>query len=431
MQDWKGKPLGEFGNPPGVPPMQFFYRADLYRVLYEEARRRGIRIEHGKRLVSATQAADSVTARFDDGTEAVADILIGADGIRSTVRKLIDPAAPEPSYTGLISFGGRVASSGVAPTGGKMAMSFGKHAFFGYQVFDDSSAIWFVNLPHATPLSAAQAQQTPAAQWLPVLAAKFAEDRTPAARLIQATDPADLLIVGSMETMNRVPVWHRGRMALVGDSAHAPSSSSGQGASLAIESAIELARCLRDLPLEEALAAYEGLRRTRVERVIKETTRKNSGKTAGPVGRVVFALAMRIFTAMAKPEKMAWMFDYHIDWEAPATPATPAAPAVPAAAEGTPPAPGEAADGWCTANRTPSVSTQSALSPYGCRTGSLAWPPAARTRATASAASSTTYEQNSVGRSALSQRPCGGVRSTACLPRKSWSGTYSTPSTAP
>src|ERR1700751_4536366 len=39
MQDWKGKRLGEFGNPPGVPPMQFFYRSDLYRVLYQEARR--------------------------------------------------------------------------------------------------------------------------------------------------------------------------------------------------------------------------------------------------------------------------------------------------------------------------------------------------------------------------------------------------------
>jgi 2-polyprenyl-6-methoxyphenol hydroxylase-like FAD-dependent oxidoreductase len=37
MQDWKGKRLGEFGNPPGVPPMQFFYRSDLYRMLHEEA----------------------------------------------------------------------------------------------------------------------------------------------------------------------------------------------------------------------------------------------------------------------------------------------------------------------------------------------------------------------------------------------------------
>jgi FAD-dependent urate hydroxylase len=323
IQDWKGKPLGEFGNPPGVPPMQFFYRRDLYRLLCQEAARRGIRIEHGKRLTGATQTADAVTARFEDGTEATGDILIGADGIHSTVRRLIDPAAPEPQYTGLISFGARVANPGVAATGGKMAMSFGKHAFFGYQVFDDAPAIWFVNLPHPEPLPAAEAQRTPAAQWLPLLAAKFAADRTPAARLIKATDPDELLIVGSMETMPRVPAWHRGRMVLVGDSAHAPSSSSGQGASLAIESAVELARCLRDLPPEQALAAYEGLRRPRVERVIKETTRKNSGKTAGPAGRVAFALAMKVFTKISKPEKVAWMFDYRIDWDVPAAPVPP------------------------------------------------------------------------------------------------------------
>lgn len=72
-----------------------------------------------------------------------------------------------------------------------------------------------------------------------------------------------------------------------------PSSSSGQGASLAIESAIELARALRDMPYPEAFAAYEKLRRPRVEMVIAATNRKNSAKapvrccarsTPGPSG---------------------------------------------------------------------------------------------------------------------------------------------------
>jgi hypothetical protein len=67
-------------------------------------------------------------------------------------------------------------------------LSFGKHAFFGYQVFDEDSAIWFVNLPHAEPVSAAQVRQIPASEWLPRLAAKFAEDRTPAARRISRID---------------------------------------------------------------------------------------------------------------------------------------------------------------------------------------------------------------------------------------------------
>lgn len=319
MQDWKGRRLGEFGNPPGVPPMRLVWRADLYRVLYAEAERRGIAVEHGRRLVSAEETADGVTAHFADGSSARADVLIGADGIRSTVRGLIDPAAPDPDYAGLISFGARVRDSGLPSTQGRMPMSFGKRAFFGYQVHDDGSALWFVNLPHSTPLSPAEARRTSSADWLARLGSTFAADRTPARRLIGLTDPEELMVVGSMENMPRVPRWSRGRMVLVGDAAHAPSSSSGQGASLAIESAVELARCLRDLPQAQAFAAYEELRRPRAEKIIAATTRKNSAKAAGPVGRVVNAWALRVFSKLVKPEKMAWMFHYRIDWNAQVT----------------------------------------------------------------------------------------------------------------
>jgi 2-polyprenyl-6-methoxyphenol hydroxylase-like FAD-dependent oxidoreductase len=328
MQDWKGRRLGEFGNPPGVPPMRYFDRRDLQGALEAEARRRGIRIERGKRLVNVTESAQSITARFADGTEATADILIGTDGIRSTVRTLIDPGAPEPRYAGLISFGARVEEPGLPSTDGKWLMSFGKHAFFGYQVF--RSAMWFVNLPHAEPMTGAQVRETAPEQWLPLLTRQFEEDGTPAVGLISRTDPADLIIVGPVENMPRVPRWSRGRMVLVGDSAHAPSSSSGQGASLAIESAVQLARCLRDLPYDEAFAAYEAERRPRVERVIRETTHKNSAKAAGPVGRFINAWALRIFTRLAKPERMAWMFDYRIDWDAPVSEVRPEPSAAPA-----------------------------------------------------------------------------------------------------
>ena len=316
MQDWRGRRLGEFGNPPGVPPMQYVWRADLYRVLLNEADHRGVRVEYGKRLVGATESAEGITAEFDDGSEAAGDVLIGADGIRSTVRKLIDPNAPEPNYAGLISFGALVAKPGVPSTMGKMPMSFGRHAFFGYQVFDDDTAVWFVNEPHAEPMTAAEVQRTPAADWLPHLADLFADDGTPARAIIERTDPADLIMVGPMENMPRVPHWHKGRMVLVGDSAHAPSSSSGQGASLAVESAVQLARCLRDLPYDKAFRAYEAERRPRAEKIIAATTRKNSAKAAGPVGRVLNAWAIKAFAKLNKPEKMAWMFDYRIDWDA-------------------------------------------------------------------------------------------------------------------
>ena len=316
LQSWTGRTLAEFGTPPGMPTMQFVSRSDLYCSLGEEAHSRGVRIVRGKRLVDVAEHANGITACFADGSSADADILIGADGIRSTVRPLIDPAAPEPHYAGLISFGARVAHLDLASTGGKMHMSFGRRAFFGYQVFDNASGLWFVNLPREEPSSYAAVIARDANIWLRELAEAFRQDRTPAAMIIESTDAADLLITGPVESMPKVATWSRGRMVLIGDAAHAASSSSGQGASLAVESAVQLARCLRDLPYQQAFARYEELRRKRVERIIAGAARTNSNKAAGPVARVLRDRLMPVTMKLTKPEKATWQYDHHIDWAA-------------------------------------------------------------------------------------------------------------------
>jgi len=318
IQSWTGKQLGEFGGLTGLPVTQFVWRADLHQGLYDEAARRGIRTEHGKRLVSAANNGHRVNARFADGTEASADILIGADGIRSTARSLIDPTAPQPRYAGLLSFGAPVKDTGLPSTGGKLFMIFGRRAFFGYQLSDDSSGVWFVNLPHREPMTLAEARAVAAEDWLHALRDAFDQDRTPALNLLRRTEAANLLVVGPMEDIPTVPTWSNDRMVLIGDAAHASSPSSGQGASLAIESAVQLARCLRDLPHEQAFAAYEQLRRARVEKIIAAAARTNTDKAAGPIARVLRDLVMPFaMKRLAKPEKMAWQFDYRIDWDAP------------------------------------------------------------------------------------------------------------------
>jgi 2-polyprenyl-6-methoxyphenol hydroxylase-like FAD-dependent oxidoreductase len=318
LQSWNGKRLAEIGNPGTLEPTRLVMRSDLYQALYDEARRRGVRIEHGKRLVAVEEGEDAVTARFADGSTATAELLIGADGIRSTVRGLIDPTAPRPRYAGLQGFGSVSTRAGAVPdTGGRMFMTFGKRAFFGLQVVR-GTAVWFVNLPHPEPLTQAEAVAHGAERWLRALAEACAEDRTPALELIRHTDPADLLITGPMENMPLLPHWSRGRMVLVGDAAHAPSSSSGQGASLAIESSVELARCLRDLALPQALQRYEALRRPRVERIIKQAERTNSNKAAGPVGRVLRDALLPIGMKLANPEKLSAHLHHRIDWAAPA-----------------------------------------------------------------------------------------------------------------
>ena len=75
-----------------------------------------MRIHDGKRLIGVDERPDGVTAHFADGTHASADVLIGADGVRSTVRRLIDPGAPAAGYPGLLGFEGLVDDVVTPPT---------------------------------------------------------------------------------------------------------------------------------------------------------------------------------------------------------------------------------------------------------------------------------------------------------------------------
>lgn len=317
MANGRGKSVGEFPGLPGMPPSLLIWRSELCRVLHRHAAAHGISIEYGKRLIGVEQTAAGITARFSDGSNASADVLIGADGIRSAVRTLIDPQAPGPQYTGLLGFGGRAMGSGAIGRPGAMHFVHGKHAFLGHWTEPDGSTMWFGNLPHPTPLTAAEARAVPAAQWLETLREVYRDD-VPGGALLAHTSPEQLLVTGAGEILPPVPHWHRGRMVLVGDAAHAPSSSSGQGASLAMESAIQLARCLRDLPdLTTAFLAYERLRRPRVEKVAADAAKTNNRKASGPVAKALFSLLMPIaMKTFFTPEKMfGSLHGYRINWD--------------------------------------------------------------------------------------------------------------------
>ncbi|UYB38044.1 FAD-dependent monooxygenase [Streptomyces sp. Je 1-4] len=306
MADGAGNRLAGFGGFPELPATLTMPRDRLFRALTDHAVAEGVRFAYGKRLVAAEETPDGVTAHFADGTSTTGDILIGADGIRSTVRTVIDPQAPAPEYGGVLSFGGyATADSGVEAEPGAMHFAFGR-AFMGYWRGPDRRLIWFAGLPTDTPPGPTELAQVPAAEWLTKLRELYA-GHVPGEQLLRHTGPDELMVVGRMERMPSVPHWHRGRMVLVGDAVHAPSSSSGQGASLAIESAVELARCLRDLPTpHEAFAAYEALRRPRVEAI---------GLNAAAVNRVKAGKSEHA-PAFAAPEEMFRPLHFHrIEWE--------------------------------------------------------------------------------------------------------------------
>ena len=169
---------------------------------------------------------------------------------------------------------------------GTMMFVFGKRGYYLYGALPGGRTRWGINLPQERPMSLVEARAVPAEQWLEKLRIAYG-DEDPGGKLVRATTAEGLNIVGSLHIMPSVPHWWRGRMVLTGDAAHAPSNSSGQGASLAIESAVQLARCLRDLPdPASAFATYESLRRQRVERVAKRAARINHAKAPGPVARV-------------------------------------------------------------------------------------------------------------------------------------------------
>jgi 2-polyprenyl-6-methoxyphenol hydroxylase-like FAD-dependent oxidoreductase len=318
MADARGKPLMEFPGLPGLPPSQLIWRSDLYRVLRDEATAQGICIEHGKKLVAVEETDDGIAALFADGTRASADVLIGADGIHSTVRKLIDADAPEPRPDGLLGLGGE-SDVELAGRSDSMQFVFGKRAFLGYWLQSNGRPAWFANLPSQQYISTAEARATPPEDWLTRLREAYAGD-VPAEELVRNTRPERLIVLGSTDMLPEVPRWHRGRMVLVGDSAHAPNHSSGQGVSLAVESAVELARCLRDIDdPSAAFAAYEQMRRPRVTKIAAQAARSNQRKAAGPVASAVMSLVMRVAVkTFFKPEKMfGWVQGYRIDWDQP------------------------------------------------------------------------------------------------------------------
>ena len=319
IQSGTGKHLGDVPNGGTLPDgtvSQTLKRADLYRTLRDEAVRRGARVEYGKRLADAETTPDGgVAARFEDGTEAEGDLLIGADGIHSRTRRIIDPSAPGVRYIPVLNIGGYASGVRLQAEPGTFRMVFGKRAFFGYTIHPSGEIWWFANPPRAHEPTSAELAAISTEQWKETLIDLFAEDATPANEIIGAT-PGRLAGCATYD-LPSVPKWHRGPMVIIGDAAHATAPSSGQGASMAIEDALVLARCLRDLPdTRRAFASYERLRRGRVERIVAHGARTSNSKAAGPVGRVLRDLMMPvILKRVAGGGSLAWMHDYHIDWD--------------------------------------------------------------------------------------------------------------------
>lgn len=290
-------------------------RGALNRIMHTELRARGIPVKHSKRLEHAeTQADGTVVAHFADGTSDCGDLLIGADGLHSVTRKLIDPDAIQPRYVGLTILLGYTDKATPKSPPGLFQMYYGKRAFFGYIVDTNGETWWFARIP-GPEIAKHALRDTPTEQWRRTAASFFTDDDIPAVEIIEK--PGTIFPVNTYD-LPSVRHWHNSSMVLLGDSAHAVSPSAGQGASLTVEDSVVLAKCLRDLPdLPTAFSTYENLRRKRVEQVIRTAMK------ADPA-----AIRLRVFHRLLHDLKISreetrgrhphsWIYDYSLDWDSP------------------------------------------------------------------------------------------------------------------
>jgi 2-polyprenyl-6-methoxyphenol hydroxylase-like FAD-dependent oxidoreductase len=244
---------------PGGPGFRYLTRARLCAVLQDEVRRRGIPLRHGERLVATAPDGDGIEAVFADGTRVRGDLLIGADGLRSSVRNQLDPGAAPPRYIGSQIFYGATPGTPPGPTD-RFHFVRGSIAF-GSIATEREGTWWFARVigPELTPDQlAAGTTDGWSAHLTDVLSAE------PGPRAIVRA--ADRVLVTNAYDLANVRVWHRDRALIIGDAAHAASPATGQGASMALEDAVALAEAIResDSP-DAAFAAYEERRRAPVE----------------------------------------------------------------------------------------------------------------------------------------------------------------------
>ena len=312
-----GRRLGTIGA--GAPlddgtPALSFRRPELAAALLELARRRGVAVVEGSRVTSATSGPDAASVTLDDGSTATADVVVGADGIHSVVRRAIDPHAPTGRYLGLVNFGGITTDHtdhGLAR--GVWTFVFGRRAFFGALPLADGRVVWFANEPRPA-VSDRERAATTTGEWRAHLVDLAAVDDGPVADLI-AAGRLDLA-ADNTHDLPSVPRWHRGRLGLIGDAIHAPSPSSGQGASMALEDAVIMGDLLgrhADHPAS-AFPAFDAARRRRVEKIVAMGARSSSAKTPGPAQRVVTEAIMRVvFRYVVTERSQAWVTGYRVD----------------------------------------------------------------------------------------------------------------------
>ncbi|HUH85375.1 MAG TPA: FAD-dependent monooxygenase [Stellaceae bacterium] len=271
-------PLGEAIAAAYGAPYYHFHRADLLTALAEALPKE--RVHFGHRLAGFAERGDGVVARFANGTEIAADLLIGADGIRSAVRQQLF-GADAPRFTGCIAYRGLVPFERVAPLGVEVVSGnwMGPRRHFVHYVVGGGRFLNFVAVIERDAWT--KESWTEPGAIADCLGAY--EGWHPQVRSIMAAAP-ETFIWGLFDRLP-LPRWSEGRVSLLGDACHPMLPFMAQGAAMAIEDGAALAACLAagadDVPA--ALRRYEAIRLPRASR-LQELSRANKTRFHLPDG---------------------------------------------------------------------------------------------------------------------------------------------------
>jgi len=225
-------------------PLVGVHRADLHEALVAELGADRLRL--GSRL----EALDGDELRFADGSTANADLVVGADGIGSTVRAAL-LGDGEPRDSGAIAFRGVARVDGDLPVGEWWAAG----ADAGLLRLGDGRVYWYL---------AQHGEEDRAA--LPGLAARFG----PEVQAVVDATPEEAVLLHRLFDRDPIEGWSRGRTTLLGDAAHPMLPFLGQGACSALEDAVALGAAVAESDeVPAALARYEQERGERTAALVR------------------------------------------------------------------------------------------------------------------------------------------------------------------
>jgi salicylate hydroxylase len=262
----------------GAPHMTL-HRADLLAVIAAAMPREHVHLDH--RLVGLEHSGDRVEARFANGVRIAADVLVGADGIHSTVHAALF-GKEDPQFAGCVAYRGLVPVERVAD----LSLDLGSQSWVGpggHLVHYFVSRARLLNFVGWTEHDTWNREDWTDRATIERALAAFAGWHPQVRRIIAA---ADTCFIWALFDRDPLPRWSAGRVTLLGDACHPMYPFMGQGAAQAIEDGATLAACLlavRDGDVPSALQRYQQLRLPRVSRV-QALSRANKSRFHMPDG---------------------------------------------------------------------------------------------------------------------------------------------------